>query len=65
MTSLVGLACLVGITMYAYYVHCDPHTAGWVHASDQMGPYFVMDIFKDYPGLPGLYICSAFSGTLR
>ncbi|CDQ98725.1 unnamed protein product, partial [Oncorhynchus mykiss] len=27
-------------------------------------PYFVMEILGDYPGLPGLFVACAFSGTL-
>jgi len=65
MTLFVTLAGLTGIVMYAYYEKCDPYTAGWVKASDQMAPYFVMDILHNFPGLPGMYLCSAFSGTLR
>lgn len=28
-------------------------------------PYFVMEIFATMPGLPGLFVACAFSGTLR
>lgn len=28
-------------------------------------PYFVMEIFDTMPGLPGLFVACAFSGTLR
>uniref|UniRef100_A0A4W5MIJ4 Solute carrier family 5 member 8 n=1 Tax=Hucho hucho TaxID=62062 RepID=A0A4W5MIJ4_9TELE len=27
-------------------------------------PYMVMDILRDYPGLPGLFVAAAYSGTL-
>ena len=59
---LVGFS---GLTMYAYYAGCDPYTKRWVVAADQLMPYFVLEILHDYPGLPGLYVCAAFSGTLR
>nr|CAB3266303.1 sodium-coupled monocarboxylate transporter 1 [Phallusia mammillata] len=58
------LAGLAGITMYAYYAECDPYTAGWVTSSDQLTPYLVMDILSKFPGLPGLFVCSALSGSL-
>ncbi|XP_063052157.1 sodium-coupled monocarboxylate transporter 2 [Engraulis encrasicolus] len=63
---LVILACAVlsGLIMYAYYVSCDPWTAGQVQAPDQLMPYFVMDILGELPGLPGLFVACAFSGTL-
>ena len=28
-------------------------------------PYLVLDILRDYPGLPGLFVAAAYSGTLR
>ena len=62
---MLGLVGLAGIVMYAYYAGCDPYDKGWVMSTDQLMPYFVLDIFHDYPGLPGLFVCSAFSGTLR
>ncbi|XP_064423137.1 sodium-coupled monocarboxylate transporter 2 [Latimeria chalumnae] len=68
--NLVGLwvilVCAVfsGLVMYAYYKNCDPWTAGFVSAPDQVMPYFVMDILGDLPGLPGLFVACAFSGTL-
>uniref|UniRef100_A0A8C5MJV7 Sodium-coupled monocarboxylate transporter 1 n=1 Tax=Leptobrachium leishanense TaxID=445787 RepID=A0A8C5MJV7_9ANUR len=60
------LVCAVfsGLVMYAHYKDCDPWTAGFIKAPDQMMPYFVMDIFKSLPGLPGLFVACAFSGTL-
>ncbi|KAM8940071.1 sodium-coupled monocarboxylate transporter 2 [Pelodytes ibericus] len=68
--NLVGLwiilVCAVfsGLVMYAHYRDCDPWTAGFITAPDQMMPYFVMDIFSNLPGLPGLFVACAFSGTL-
>uniref|UniRef100_A0A673W3M1 Solute carrier family 5 member 12 n=1 Tax=Salmo trutta TaxID=8032 RepID=A0A673W3M1_SALTR len=63
---LVILVCAVfsGLIMYAFYANCDPWTAQSVTAPDQLMPYFVMEILGDYPGLPGLFVACAFSGTL-
>ncbi|KAG5273347.1 hypothetical protein AALO_G00150360 [Alosa alosa] len=63
---LVILLCAVfsGLIMYAYYESCDPWTAHLVQAPDQLMPYFVMEILGKYPGLPGLFVACAFSGTL-
>ncbi|XP_003412361.1 sodium-coupled monocarboxylate transporter 2 [Loxodonta africana] len=60
------LVCAVfsGLIMYSYFRDCDPWTAGFISAPDQLMPYFVMEIFATMPGLPGLFVACAFSGTL-
>ncbi|XP_043931973.1 sodium-coupled monocarboxylate transporter 1-like [Protopterus annectens] len=60
----VSLAMLTGLTMYSFYHDCDPLRAKRVGAADQLLPYLVMDILGDYPGLPGLFVAAAYSGTL-
>ncbi|XP_028814658.1 sodium-coupled monocarboxylate transporter 2 isoform X2 [Denticeps clupeoides] len=63
---LVILLCSVfsGLIMYTFYAACDPWTAQYIKAPDQLMPYFVMEILGEYPGLPGLFVACAFSGTL-
>ncbi|NWI93790.1 SC5AC protein, partial [Pitta sordida] len=62
----IVLACAVfsGLVMYSHYKSCDPWTADFISAPDQLMPYFVMDIFSSMPGVPGLFVACAFSGTL-
>ncbi|XP_056138435.1 sodium-coupled monocarboxylate transporter 2 [Lampris incognitus] len=68
--NLLGLivvlfcAVLSGLVMYAFYHNCDPWTAQLVSAPDQLMPYFVMEVLGEFPGLPGLFVACAFSGTL-
>ncbi|XP_077785846.1 sodium-coupled monocarboxylate transporter 2 [Podarcis muralis] len=68
--NLLGLwviltcAVLSGLVMYSHFQTCDPWTAGFISAPDQLMPYFVMIIFSTTPGLPGLFVACAFSGTL-
>ncbi|XP_069347035.1 sodium-coupled monocarboxylate transporter 1 [Eulemur rufifrons] len=68
--NLVGLwvilICSVfcGLGLYSRYKDCDPWTAKKVSALDQLMPYLVLDILQDYPGLPGLFVACAYSGTL-
>ncbi|XP_030056556.1 sodium-coupled monocarboxylate transporter 2 [Microcaecilia unicolor] len=68
--NLIGLwvillcAVFSGLIMYSHYRNCDPWTAGFISAPDQLMPYFVMDIFSTMSGLPGLFVACAFSGTL-
>ncbi|XP_072046249.1 sodium-coupled monocarboxylate transporter 1-like [Amphiura filiformis] len=64
MVVVVSLACLSGLTMYAYYKDCDPLSLGIVSKSDQLMPYFTLDLFRDFPGLPGLFTSAVFSGAL-
>ncbi|KAM9814211.1 sodium-coupled monocarboxylate transporter 1 [Neosynchiropus ocellatus] len=60
----VSLAVFSGLTMFSIYKNCDPLTNDDVKSSDQLLPYLVMDILADYPGIPGLFVAAAYSGTL-
>uniref|UniRef100_A0A3Q1INR3 Solute carrier family 5 member 5 n=1 Tax=Anabas testudineus TaxID=64144 RepID=A0A3Q1INR3_ANATE len=66
----IGLCLIVcsagtcGIVMFAYYINCDPLKSGRISAPDLYMPHFVLDIFKNHPGFPGLFLSCAFSGTL-
>ncbi|XP_067089692.1 sodium-coupled monocarboxylate transporter 1 isoform X2 [Osmerus mordax] len=60
----VSLAVFSGITMFSIYKDCDPLSNGDVGALDQLLPYLVMDILAAYPGVPGLFVAAAYSGTL-
>ncbi|XP_032902668.1 sodium/iodide cotransporter-like [Amblyraja radiata] len=61
---IVSSAAFCGIIAFALYRDCDPVSAGHVTTPDQLMPYMVLDIFRDYPGVPGLFLAGAFSGTL-
>ncbi|XP_068027043.1 sodium/iodide cotransporter-like [Melanerpes formicivorus] len=41
-----------------------PSLAGYISAPDQYMPYLVLDIFQTSPGVPGLFLACAYSGTL-
>ncbi|NXH63541.1 SC5A8 protein, partial [Rhabdornis inornatus] len=68
--NLVGLwailvcATLCGLALYSIYKDCDPWMDNQVSALDQLMPYLVLDILRDFPGVPGLFVASAYSGTL-
>ncbi|KAK0144146.1 Sodium/iodide cotransporter [Merluccius polli] len=61
---VVGSAVTCGIVMFAYYVNCDPLMSGKISSPDQYMPYFVLEIFENHPGFPGLFLACAYSGTL-
>ncbi|XP_069779127.1 sodium-coupled monocarboxylate transporter 1-like [Narcine bancroftii] len=57
-------ACMCGLVMYAVYENCDPLGENRITNANQMAPLLVLDILSQVPGVPGLFIASAFSGTL-
>ncbi|XP_078099028.1 sodium-coupled monocarboxylate transporter 1 isoform X2 [Sander vitreus] len=62
--SILLCSVFAGMGLFSVYKNCDPWTAGRVTAPDQLMPYLVMDILGDYPGLPGLFVAAAYSGSL-
>uniref|UniRef100_A0A8C2B6S7 Sodium-dependent multivitamin transporter n=1 Tax=Cyprinus carpio TaxID=7962 RepID=A0A8C2B6S7_CYPCA len=61
---VLTLGCLMGLVMYARYGEESPLDQGYVKSNDQMVLYFVMDVLRDLPGLPGLFVACLFSGAL-
>ncbi|KAJ1158381.1 hypothetical protein NDU88_011071 [Pleurodeles waltl] len=58
------LGCLMGLVMFAFYKQNESAELASLHSPDQMVLYFVMDILKELPGLPGLFVACLFSGAL-
>lgn len=58
------MATTTGAVMYAYFEFCDPLDADLIEARDQAVPYMVIKLFKNTPGLAGLYVAAVYSGTL-
>uniref|UniRef100_A0A8D2E2D1 Solute carrier family 5 member 5 n=1 Tax=Sciurus vulgaris TaxID=55149 RepID=A0A8D2E2D1_SCIVU len=61
---IVSSAAFCGIVMFVFYSNCDPLLTGRISAPDQYMPLLVLDIFKELPGVPGLFLACAYSGTL-
>ncbi|KAG3279948.1 sodium/iodide cotransporter isoform X3 [Ictidomys tridecemlineatus] len=61
---IVSSAAFCGMVMFVFYSSCDPLLTERISAPDQYMPLFVLDIFKDLPGVPGLFLACAYSGTL-
>ncbi|XP_078258042.1 sodium-coupled monocarboxylate transporter 1-like [Rhinoraja longicauda] len=57
-------ACMCGLVMYAVYENCDPMESNRITNNNQMTPLLVLEILSHVPGASGLFIASAFSGTL-
>lgn len=62
--ACLGSAC--GLIIYSRYKDCDPLTREQqkLGSSDELFPYFVMDILGSLEGLPGLFTAAIFSGAL-
>lgn len=58
------MSCLIGLVMFAYYKEYGMSPQQEQAAPDQLVLYFVMDLLKDMPGLPGLFVACLFSGSL-
>ncbi|XP_039249056.2 sodium-coupled monocarboxylate transporter 1-like [Styela clava] len=63
-TILVTLCVGNGLVLYAYYEGCDPVLSGLVEKSDQAIPRLALELFQDMPGMIGMFVSAAFSGTL-
>ena len=61
---IITLSCLIGIVVYSYYAGCDPGTTNQISQIDQILPHFVMEVFSEQPGLPGVFLACIFSGSL-
>jgi Na+/proline symporter len=53
-----------GMLIISKYTNCDPVYDGVVEKYDQMFPYYVMDVARSIPGLPGLFIVGTISAAL-
>ena len=63
-TVLIGMCIYNGLLLYATFHDCDPLTTKLAKAKDQMMPLYVMQIFKNVPGMAGLFIAGVFSAAL-
>ncbi|KAM6123143.1 sodium-dependent multivitamin transporter [Pterocles gutturalis] len=58
------LSCLTGLVMFVYDREHPLAPAQRPSSTDQLVLYFVMDVLRDLPGLPGLFVACLFSGSL-
>nr|XP_022915696.1 sodium-coupled monocarboxylate transporter 2-like [Onthophagus taurus] len=64
MTILVAFICICGMTMFGRYYDCDPLKSGKIKKPDQLLPYYIMDVGRNIPGLPGLFVSGILSAGL-
>jgi len=53
-----------GLGMYAYFEGCDPLLSGKFTDRNQYVPYLVLKLFREFPGMTGLFVSAAYSGML-
>lgn len=58
------ITCLTGLVMYAYFKDCDPILSKRVNKTDQMLPLMMIELFENYPSIPGLIVASIFAGAI-
>ncbi|XP_069104737.1 sodium-dependent multivitamin transporter-like [Argopecten irradians] len=60
------LSCFLGVFTYAYFNHtrCDPLASKAIENPNQILPYLVVLIFRDLPGMAGVFIAALFSASL-
>ncbi|XP_014279125.1 sodium-coupled monocarboxylate transporter 2 [Halyomorpha halys] len=62
---LFFLSGYMGLVIYATYKTCDPKTSGMISRSDQILPFFILDVAGNVKGLAGLFlagvVCAALS----
>ena len=56
---------LNGYLMFKYFEGCDPLASGKIEKKNEMVVYLVVELFKNKPGVPGLFVAAAYSGMLR
>ncbi|XP_021372063.1 sodium-coupled monocarboxylate transporter 1-like [Mizuhopecten yessoensis] len=62
----MSLAAFEGIIAYAYFYTkgCDPLASKQITNANQVIPFMVLDIFRNLPGMSGLFLASLFSASL-
>lgn len=53
-----------GLLIFGKYETCDPIYTGQVQKYDQIFPFYVLDVARSIPGLPGLFVVGIFSAAL-
>ncbi|XP_063399336.1 sodium-coupled monocarboxylate transporter 1-like [Mytilus trossulus] len=64
MFILITLCSFTGLVMFAFYADCDPLKTHEAENPNQLLPLFVVELFRDVPGIPGLFVACLFSGAM-
>lgn len=53
-----------GLMTFAHYENCDPLMSGQIDASDQLVPFYIMDVFKHIKFFVGIFVAGVFAASL-
>jgi sodium-coupled monocarboxylate transporter 8/12 len=56
--ALFMVVTLIGLLLYAYYIHCDPVNAGVIKKGNALVSLFVLQELSQYYGVPGTSFCN-------
>ncbi|XP_046560734.1 sodium-coupled monocarboxylate transporter 2-like [Haliotis rubra] len=66
-SPIFGILCvLIGLVAYGYYDYkrCDPISSNQIDNINQVLPFLTLDIFRNLPGMSGLFLASLYSASL-
>ncbi|XP_046560787.1 sodium-coupled monocarboxylate transporter 1-like [Haliotis rubra] len=65
-TIVIGMALAEGIVAYGYFYHkrCDPLASKQVGSPNQIIPFLILELFRNQPGLSGLFLAALASASL-
>ena len=61
---IFGINFYNGLLLYLEYGSCDPLMTGEITASDQILPYYVMDVFGKITSMTGIFVAGIFAASL-
>ncbi|XP_055910605.1 sodium-coupled monocarboxylate transporter 1 [Eupeodes corollae] len=68
--SILGLVVVflmnfyTGLMVYAHYSGCDPLTSGQISATDQLLPYYIMNVYEHLYSVAGIFVAGIFAASL-
>lgn len=65
MSTLKLLSTALGLVLGATYADCDPFITNKIERTDQLLPYYVLDVAKNIPGISGFFIAGILAASLR
>lgn len=65
MSTMKVLTSVLGLVLGATYADCDPFVTNKIERTDQLLPYYVLNVAKNIPGISGFFIAGVLTASLR